>query len=107
MKKTKRKGFTRAGKQMVKPIMSEGRKAHPLSTRIISYFTGKVKQNSAVLCGNLGIDEDFDIRWERYVHMNKIKRILLIVFIWFCAVMLVCSVCSIVDIFLGGNGLWI
>lgn len=107
MKKTKRKGFTQPASIVVKPIKNQGRKAHPSSNRIISYFAGKVKRNSAVLCGNLGIDEDFDIRWERYLHMNKVKRILLIVFIWFCAVMLVCSVCSIVDIFMGGNGLWI
>ena len=100
MKKAKRKGFTRAGKQMVKPMNSEGRKAHPLSTRIITYFNENVKQNSAVLCGNLGIDEDFDIRWERYVLMNKVKKILLIVFIWLCAVGAGASICKVIEMFM-------
>ncbi len=107
MQKAKRKGFTRAGKQMVKPIKNQGRKACPSFNRIISYFTGKVKQNSAVLCGNLDIDEDFDIKWERYVHMRKVKKLLLIAFVWICAAVVVCCACSVVDIFMGGNGLWI
>ena len=106
MKKAKEKGFTHAGKQTVKPIKKQGRKACPSSNRIISYFTGNVKQNSAVLCGNSLEYDDFDKRWERYVHMRKVKKLLLIAFVWICAAVVVTCACSVVDIFMGGNGLW-
>lgn len=101
MEKAKRKGFTQPASMLVKPIRMGGRKAVPSTIDSITQFTGKVKQNSAVLCGNLQSDDVWDKKWERYVAMEKLKRVILCALIALFATGLVLSGCAIIKMFMG------
>ncbi len=100
MKRAKKEGFTQPASMLVKPKQTRGRVASS-STHSIAQREVFVKENSAVLCGNLLSDDDWDKRWERYIFMGKFKRGVVCALIAICATGLVLSVCAIIKMFMG------
>lgn len=101
MKKGIKKGFTPSLPATVNPIDKDKCAYAPSSIHSITHKRACVNRNSSVLCGNSVVEEDFDIRWKKYLRKNKVKKIFLVGCICLCATVFVYCLYNIVQIFMG------
>lgn len=99
-KAIKKEAYTHAGKLTVDASDRGERKAVLSTSHSITQKKAFVKQNSAVLCGNLLSDDDWNRWWERYIFMGKFKRGVVCALIAICATGFVLSVCTIIKMFM-------